>query len=1695
MSTSTTTTETTTTAPFDVTVVSGTVSAEGDAAEIMYASYEEDSAAFEDNYIRAMADSMDGIDESMLSLSEVSWVTPERRLAEPHSAEEEPSDRRLQSGGMLVIGYAITLSEADATSNGIAIDNIDQQIASSAGALTTNLNREFGVSLARIVPSTVSITIKSSNWRDATSTSTTTTTPVNLTSYTPTVVGTVNISMTIMREIDGRTTTEYGDELAKSSKVPYILADGIASAHSGILYASQLTFGKANWTDGAASSGRRLAVGDAVLLTVPFTLFLKSPDFPTAEAALAEFNDGRFKSGFDAYILAHQTLPFVVAGVEFMIDTVSHDAEFAPDLLSSLGITSSTNPPLAVGEGQGPVVAMASAGFTALGKMGTGDWYRSWAGILLWVLVFIHFLVALVVYWNFRNLAALKKKSLTSLSTSYWLWKANLDAAEGSRAKTRIFADRQGKGAWNVVRLEFRRQLLGRFIGVNVGMEEYLAMGFFHSLRTALIARYLQLLVASESSLSENDVGYLVYHCARTQKWALGRDFHKAAEKTLKDKSGKAFSSDQLRKRIAHVDVLCNKLSEAHDLRLKALSEWGRRFRWQVLDFLKAEHPVFRLFQFSLSSQNHVRVLGLWALDFAAYAIATIALATVNRLNGAYGDGTVELSPTSFIRDVLLGVLGRWTAIFLASLRTRGGGSKKSSGQDVKVSGAESGTTLLTMGTLMIGVSFIICAAFLADANSEVRIYVHWVVAIGMQTLISWLVWPVMRAALWASLPFLVRVTPLDVAALSRKPKPKEPIAEDADGRQDHPPPASIDDGHALHTNYSLPSVPPPPTLPHLVPEQQPASQGATPRMPEPPWMPSARPPPRFGSDAEQEAGPQAVTPRLPFEMTQDSEEGSVPLPKPQVPEDALIEKLLRLLDLTRNGELSKAGLEKALRLGQLKFIKLLPVTRSITDSKVREPDTSSLRRTALATRPPPPSRTDLPTFGGSHEELEVGPLVPASLIRFPEPGFPRFGRDDLDLDQESSTRSATRARSSSPSRSRTRSYYGGIGSTGTGASTGQRSDTATGMESLQEQNDTLKDRNRQLQDLIAEARRLKEQASALPPSTTHEEREQLRQARKEVKQRAATLGAQLAVEMSGGRKQQAAATITMPGRGGNGASRSQTDDGARGHGDPDGGRRALAWPGKGRDDDRGIDGALVPARAHRADGSKSKALAPFGGIEETGMAIRSKERIVLETPYDQARAVFSSLDISPGHGMTVQELRFSIDRGMLAPGDLSGKLKAELPSSEDAQKQNKELRAVNERLRSLVFQSRELDRRLLSAVSREERKDLRSQQRVLRDELRKIKSVFSTTLAEVPEDRATSGAESSRSGALVATAQEARRENSDLSDINRKLRTLIEEARDLDQRVAASTSREERRSLRARQRELRDELKRVKAGAMMTISEDDGELNFSLPSIPSSSRTGSQLMLTSPDSGALSSQRSRPIPKRPPVAEPNATELPLAVPEQRRSSPKRPASTSGSSQSPTRETGAVASRKTLAPRSPKQRAQERVQDRSRSPPVKTPPTGRSTEEGPALSVANKELRSHNKNLKHFLDEAREISRKLADESTSREEKKELRAARRLLQQKVAALRSAGAMLMDHGSERGGDSEMTGVSSVDGLVPAKRPVGDASRLPDDAVSTTAASQSASSTGLSPSKKRARRPSGTSLGVVGEDAMSVTANSP
>lgn len=28
-----------------------------------------------------------------------------------------------------------------------------------------------------------------------------------------------------------------------------------------------------------------------------------------------------------------------------------------------------------------------------------------------------------------------------------------------------------------------------RFIGVNVGMEEYLAMGFFHSLRTALIAR------------------------------------------------------------------------------------------------------------------------------------------------------------------------------------------------------------------------------------------------------------------------------------------------------------------------------------------------------------------------------------------------------------------------------------------------------------------------------------------------------------------------------------------------------------------------------------------------------------------------------------------------------------------------------------------------------------------------------------------------------------------------------------------------------------------------------------------------------------------------------------------------------------------------------------------------------------------------------------------------------------------------------------------------------------------------------------------------------------------------------------------------------------------------------------------------------------------------------------------------------
>lgn len=62
----------------------------------------------------------------------------------------------------------------------------------------------------------------------------------------------------------------------------------------------------------------------------------------------------------------------------------------------------------------------------------------------------------------------------------------------------------------------------------------------------------------------------------------------------------------------------------------------------------------------------------------------------------------------------------------------------------------------------------------------------------------------------------------------------------------------------------------------------------------------------------------------------------------------------------------------------------------------------------------------------------------------------------------------------------------------------------------------------------------------------------------------------------------------------------------------------------------------------------------------------------------------------------------------------------------------------------------------------------------------------------------------------------------------------------------------------------------------------------------------------------------------------------------------------------------------------------------------------------------------------------------------------------------------------DHGSERGGDSEMTGVSSVDGLVPAKRPVGDASRLPDDAVSTTAASQSASSTGLSPSKKRARR---------------------
>lgn len=31
----------------------------------------------------------------------------------------------------------------------------------------------------------------------------------------------------------------------------------------------------------------------------------------------------------------------------------------------------------------------------------------------------------------------------------------------------------------------------------------------------------------------------------------------------------------------------------------------------------------------------------------------------VNRLNGAYGDGTVELSPTSFIRDVLLGVLGR----------------------------------------------------------------------------------------------------------------------------------------------------------------------------------------------------------------------------------------------------------------------------------------------------------------------------------------------------------------------------------------------------------------------------------------------------------------------------------------------------------------------------------------------------------------------------------------------------------------------------------------------------------------------------------------------------------------------------------------------------------------------------------------------------------------------------------------------------------------------------------------------------------------------------------------------------------------------------------------------------------------------------------------------------------------------------
>lgn len=1329
--------------------------------------------------------------------------TDARRLAARRLAERWPDElqgshdgvassktaRKLQDNydGGITIGYGITISEWYANTSNISVGaiaatigdsdvDLTRAIATSATKVMANNGYSFQVSTLSL--SAPIMAVVPSDWRDRTTTTTTTSTWINITAYTRGITGRLFVLFNTTNALDSRTMQQRAAELQGSVQVQRIISEAVSSSLMDLQSPGQVVVNQAAVTIRAGS--RRLAAVDRLELSVDIAIHLLGATQAVAYRIQDLLQDDVTLGEILSNMEADWRWSSIVANVTLVPARVQLTAvDLTDELMRELSITTTTTlAELTLMTGEG--VSAASMGWVSILKLGRGEWYREWSGVLFFCWIAVHIMVSFLVWWFRRHMAVKKKRNLIELEKNYRVWKPTLTPFPS-------FAPREGASMGERFALLLRRQVLTRCIGVTVGVDDFMALPLKEALCSALVARYLQLLVAIEVDLHEVDVGFLMKHLSRSSDTRASRFAFESAKDTAEQKK-------KIAEAIVKVDNTCIKLAKAHDIRMKLLvtEGWSIRPR-EFWDVLKAEHPVWRLFMHSISVTNSVRVMSFWLLDFAGLAAFSIFL----RITFAYDPPPRFLEAGSVARDIFFCWLARWLMVVLAALRDTGlRGQPKSSEKDGKepqkdkdsaeaLAWAEGSSTVVALGSIVCLVCLIICACFLSDWGENFATTQHWIVGAVGQVVTYWLLVPLLRALLWCFLPLVAKRLCVKQAVLRRMAAVKdEKRSLDA---------SAIKDRHsAFKLASTVPSGPPlPPPVPPFRRTEHPPSLRPTPRFPDLPQLPDVAPlpPPRAfahpEADDDEDDDDYAGWPAA---SDSDSDEGGAPVPSPREAERMDAQAVFGELDVNGDGVLTATEIERGIRLGLLRLSAENAAAR-VAPGVPPEVE-SRLRAGRLPPAPAPPPSRDV--FVDEEDELQqadgstaAAPPRPWSAMDASVlPGALATSGDD-DSDSEISAPDISSAPTLGVKPRRREKRRRGAAASPLALATAGTDTGRMAVGTLQNENTSLRDRNKQLQELVAEAGRLRDEVARLPPTAPHTERERLRQARREIRQRATTLGAALAAaaEKRRGRPAEVAADTRTP---------------------------------------------------------------RFG--EPAAAAAAEIPRPNRPSPAAEAQAIVESLGGAAGGSVTLSSLQRAVRKGILTlPRRHRAKKHASAGSNaitlaqdalstaevQEIKKESKKLQSHNKDLIHLVSEARDLSRRLASSTTREERRELKTAQARLREDLRELKQhLAGGQLGSLPEEGANEAADSVASSAAAAEppapatpaidevqlsnssaddssavsdreiVRTTRRANKSLRTHNKSLRDLVNEARDVSRKLAdKTTTHEERRELRAARR------------------------------------------------------------------------------------------------------------------------------------------------------------------------------------------------------------------------------------------------------------------------------------------------------